>query len=229
VTTRLRIFTANLWNGRAKPDPLARQLDALRVDVCAVQELTPDQASAISGVLPHGKLEPAVDHSGMGIALRQPGEVSSLPLPARPARVARIEPGGWPQLARPLEVLNLHVQAPHVFPVWRAMALRRATLRQLLAYLDEAEHPGRVLVGDLNSTPVWPFYRGVASRLRDAAVEHATRRRERPAPTWGPIHRSPRLLRIDHAFVADLHVDHCQVVPIAGSDHSAVVLDLEAF
>ena len=154
---------------------------------------------------------------------------SSLPLPSRPARVARLEPAGWTGLARPLEVMNLHVQAPHVFPVWRSMALRRATLRQLLAYLDDSDHPGRVLVGDLNSTPVWPFYRGVASRLRDAAVEHAERRGQRAARTWGPIHRSPRLLRIDHAFVADLHVDHCQVVPVAGSDHSAVVVDLQVF
>ena len=229
VTQRLRIFTANLWNGGADPDALAGQLRALEVDVCAVQELAPEQASAIAEVLPHGKLEPATDYTGMGIALRSPGEVSTLPMPPRPAHVARIETADWPGLERPLEVMNLHVQAPHVIPFWRTLMERRVMLRRLLAYLDDSDHPGRVVVGDFNATPAWPFYRRVASRLRDAALEHARRRRQRPAPTWGPLPRSPRMLRIDHAFVADLHVDHCQVVPVRGSDHSAVVVDLQVF
>ena len=177
TTSRLRIFTANLWNGAARPGTLARQLRRLQVDVCAVQELDPEQARAIADVLPHGKLEPSTDHNGMGIALREPGEVSALPLPVRPARVARLEPAEWPGLGQPLEIVNLHVHAPHIPPPWRAAAYRRGQLRELLAYLDDAPHPGRVLVGDFNATTAWPLYRHLSRRLRDAAREHAADRK----------------------------------------------------
>jgi endonuclease/exonuclease/phosphatase (EEP) superfamily protein YafD len=82
-----------------------------------------------------------------------------------------------------------------------------------------------VLVGDQNTTPRWPAYRRLASTLTDAALETARREGRRPGRTWG-LRYGPRLLRIDHALVAGVTVDDVQVLPIAGSDHHALVVDV---
>lgn len=226
MNDRLRLFSANLWAGAADPAALARQLQELEVDVCAVQELAPEQARAIASVLPHGKLEPDPDHHGGGIALRYPGVVRNLNLPLRDGRVVELEPEGWPQLDHPVEVMNLHIQAPHAFPFWRALATRRGQLERVLAYLDGRPQASRVVVGDFNATPLWPVYRHLAQRLRDAGLLHASAQGSRPRATWGPSPRSPRLLRIDHAFVAGLQVEHFEVLTVAGSDHSGLLVEL---
>ena len=83
-----------------------------------------------------------------------------------------------------------------------------------------------MLVGDFNSTPLWPAYHRVCARMNDAALMVARRRGERPARTWGPWSGAPRLLRIDHGFVAGAEPEGFRVVEVPGSDHSAVVLDV---
>jgi endonuclease/exonuclease/phosphatase family metal-dependent hydrolase len=85
-----------------------------------------------------------------------------------------------------------------------------------------------VLVGDLNATPLWPVYRRLALHLTDAAVA-AARHHGRPVQrTWGPWPKAPRLLRIDHALVHGVAVADFQVMPLAGGDHSAIVVDIAA-
>ena len=168
----LRLFTANLLRGRADPAALADQLAGLGVDVACFQELGVRQAEAIARVLPHGKLDPsavgAPDYHGMGIAARRPLDVHHLPLPDRDARVARLSPADWPGLGLPLEVVNVHVQAPHTFAQWRALALRRAQTSGLCAHLDATPRLRRVVAGDFNATPLWPVYRALAARLSDS-------------------------------------------------------------
>lgn len=225
----IRLVTANLYHDRAEPSALAAQLEALAVDVACFQELGARQASAISRVLPHGKLEPgasANDHDGMGIAARRPIACSRLPLPKRDARVAQLEPSDWPELPEALELVNLHIQAPHTWPQLGALALRRAQLGALLPHLDAKPDLPRVVCGDFNATPLWPAYRALAARLADLATEHAAQRREAPAATWGPWPGSPRVLRIDHVLGNGVLAANLRAVPLAGGDHSAVVVDL---
>jgi endonuclease/exonuclease/phosphatase family metal-dependent hydrolase len=226
----LRLFTANLLRGRAEPAALADQLGALGIDVACFQELGVRQAEAIARVLPHGKLDPsapgAPDYHGMGIAARRPLDVHHLPLPDRDARVARLSPADWPTLGLPLEVVNVHVQAPHTFPQWRALALRRAQARGLCAHLDATPGLRRVVAGDFNATPLWPVYRALAARLSDLAVGHAERVGAPPRRTWGPWPGAPRCLRIDHALGNGVEAHDVRVLPIRGSDHSALVVDL---
>jgi len=222
----LRVLSANLWRDRAHPQALARQIEDLDVDVVAVQELFPDQAGAISEVLPHGKLEASSDRGGMGIALRHPGNVQRLNLRYRDAHVVELLPGEWPDLPDRIELLNVHIQAPHCFPQWRSLARRRDQIRGLIAYLQGVPKPRRAVVGDFNATPIWPVYRSLASGLDDAAKLHAEVSCRRPARTWGPWHHAPRLLRIDHAFLRGLSVDRFEVVAVAGSDHSGILVDL---
>lgn len=219
----LRILSANLANGRADADAFGDLVESVEPDVVVVQELAPPQAEVLGRVLPFGKLDPARDHHGMGIALRAPGSVRALRLPYRSAFVA--------ELSRPdddevVEVLNLHLAAPHVHPVTQRFRDRRGQLRDMLAYLDTASSRRRVLAGDLNSTPLWPAYRRLRSRFDDAAVEAARRIGRRPGRTWGPWSGSVRLLRIDHILVRGFVATETRVLPIRGSDHSALFAEL---
>lgn len=218
----LRILSANLANGRADAQAFADLVERVEPDVVTVQELAPAQAEALARVLPFGKLEPALDHNGLGIALRSPGSVRPLPLPYRSAFVAELtgpdEEG--------IEVLNVHLAAPHVHPVTQRVRDRRGQLRQILAHLDATPRRRRVLAGDLNSTPLWPAYRRLRARFDDAAVDAARRAGRRPGRTWGPWAGSVRLLRIDHVLVRGLAPLESRVLPLRGSDHSALVVDL---
>src|SRR5262245_58903615 len=108
----LRVLSANLRRGLADAEAFAALAYELGANVVAVQELGPRQAERLGARFPHGKLEPTPEGTGLGIALRHPGEVARLPLPARDARVARLAAGDWPGLSQEVEVLNVHLANP---------------------------------------------------------------------------------------------------------------------
>ena len=224
--TRIRVLSANLRNGGVDPALLAELVAATDADVACLQELTPEQAEAVAGVLPHGRLEPARDHQGMGIALRAPARLGRIALPDRDARIAHVEPDAWPGLAAPLEIIAVHVTAPHVWPCWRSLLWRRRQVRALLRHLDANPDRPRAVLGDLNASPAWPVYRRLARRLTDAPAAVARRRGTRPPRTWGPGPSAPRLLRIDHVLVERVHAEEARALRVPGSDHDAVVVDL---
>ena len=224
--THLRLFSGNLCNGGADPQGLADLLRKHQIDVAAVQELDPDQAEALSLVLPYGELEPATDFTGMGIALRRPADFDRVALSHRDARIARLSPGEWPELERPLEVMSVHITAPHCFPFWRQFARRRSQLRGLLEYLRANPERPRAVLGDFNATPFWPVYRRMTEVLEDQAVIHARRSGSRPAATWPNWAGGLRLLRIDHCFGHAVAVQSLEVIEIPGSDHDGLLIDL---
>jgi endonuclease/exonuclease/phosphatase family metal-dependent hydrolase len=218
-----RILTANLANGAADADAFADLVEAAEPDVVVVQELAPDQAEALARVLSFGKLEPTRTHDGMGIALRSPGSVRRLRLPYRSAFVAEL---AWPGDDEPVEVLNVHLAAPHVHPVFQRIWDRRGQVRDVIAHMVATPRRRRVLAGDLNATPLWPAYRRLRGHLIDAVADAARRSGRRPERTWGPWAGSARLLRIDHVLVHGLVAGSTRVLPLRGSDHSALVADL---
>ena len=222
----LRILTLNCWNGRADPDTVARFLEERAVDVACFQELGDDQARAIHEVLPHGKLEPARDHNGMGIASRHEVEVQHLPLPRRGAGVAELDPSAWPTLKAPLQVVNVHVQAPHIRP-WSSLPLRRAQLAKLSSWLTAERRAHRVLVGDLNSTPHWPAYRVLTRHLTDGVATFARETGSNAQRTWAPLAKGPRLLRIDHVLTDGVRLRACEIAHSFSSDHAGVLADLD--
>ena len=228
IATRdfIRLVSANLAKGRADPHKFRDLVESLRADVVAVQELAPSQALVLAEALPFGTLAPGRGSAGMGIALREPGSAFHVPLPYRGGWAAHVAPAGVQAEADPVEILNVHVVAPHLRPMWRTFARRRAQLRALDAYLDATPRRCRVLVGDLNSTPIWPGYRLLRRRLEDAAVEAARRDGRRAPRTWRPYRSLPCLFRIDHVLTIGLIAHQVRVFPIEGSDHCALVIDL---
>lgn len=224
--TRLRVLSANLWNGRADARAFAERMAELEVDVVAVQELGAAQAAALRPLFPHGLLEPRDDFNGMGIAARLPLDVRRVALPHRDARVAELLLRGTDGEAVAVELLNVHVEAPHQRPPWRTVSRRRGQWRGLERHLAATPSRPRLVVGDFNSTPLWPFYRRLTAHLRDAALIHAARSGTPVRRTWGPRPGSRRLLRIDHAFVHRLDVLDFQLVEVPNGDHDAVMVDV---
>ena len=226
--SQLRVITANLLNGAADPDALADLVRETQADVVAVQELGFDQAEALSAVLPHGRLDPAEDYTGMGISLRNPAlDLFRVSLPYRDARVAKLDPADWPNLDRPIEIVNMHFAAPTAKPMWKQPILRHGQLRGLLDHIEASPQENRILVGDFNATPIWPVYRRVVAHIDDLVAKHCRgvgTRPKRTWPTWSPI----QLLRIDHCFGHGVELQAVQVVQPKGSDHCALVLDLAA-
>jgi endonuclease/exonuclease/phosphatase family metal-dependent hydrolase len=122
--------------------------------------------------------------------------------------------------------MNLHFAAPGPRQPLRAQLARRGQLAAFDAYLDSAPDHPRIVIGDMNSTPLWPLYRRLAARFEDAHRTAARRFGRLPRRTWGPTSHWPRLLRIDHVFVDNVAVSDLWVVPIPGSDHSGIIFDI---
>jgi len=217
----LRILSVNLLVDRADPEDLARVIAQQRPDVIATQELGPRTAAAIRESHRHGHLEPSGDFFGMGIAATRPISVERLPLARRSGWVARLEPENWPTLSAPLEVLDVHLVNPVDRPWGATRTARRRQIAQIGSYLAGRTVAG-VIIGDMNSSPAWPEYRLLSALGVDAARATGSAKR-----TWAPFVRGPRLLRIDHAFVSGVDPAGTAVVPVRGTDHSALVVDLE--
>ena len=222
--TPLRILSANLQNGGARPEAFAELVETCGPDAVVVQELAPEQADALARVLPYGELAPDRTHSGMGIALRRPARLTRLPLFHRTAHLAALEPTDWPELSRPVEIVNVHIAAPHCHPFWAQPWRRLLQVQALLTHVEADPDRARAVVGDFNATPIWPVYRRLARRLEDLALTHARARGTRPGRTW-PRWRGAPLLRIDHCFGSGLVVEGFEVVDLPGSDHYALVVD----
>lgn len=224
---RLRVMSANLRRGRADPAHLAGLVREHEIDALGLQELGPPQAEVVAEALPYGRLMPAADASGIGLALRRPARVELVPMAFRPLLSARLVPGDWPGLRADVELASAHVAAPHVRPYGSGPGHRRRQVRDLEGWLAQRRTSSRVLVGDFNATPAWPLYRRIAAHGADAARTLAGLGGGRPAPTWGPTDAGRRWLRLDHAFVSGLEVTGFEVLPLPGSDHHAIVVDLQ--
>lgn len=225
MSKSIRVFSGNLWWGRADSEALVALIRQHEIDVFCAQELGWENAEAIAGELPHGELEPDDTYQGMGIALRQPAAYEQIPLSFRPARRVVLQPADWSGLARPLDLVNVHFQAPHALAPFPPTRVRARQASGLEAFFDANPSGARLVVGDYNATPGWPLYRRLARRFDDGAVQSARREGRRVAPTWGPKPDGPRVLRIDHAMVRGLRVESLRVVDIPGSDHSGLLFD----
>lgn len=210
---RIRILTTSLYNGRANPASLETALAAYSPHVVCAQELAPNAAEALQAWGTTALLDPRLDLTGMGIAVRGPAELRRLDFPNRRPVAALLRAVDW-DTGGDIEIVNAHLVNPIARPIRRSNRLRKAELAALEHILGNGRRPeARVLVGDLNSSPAWPLYRRLNRMAIDAAAAAGTTRR-----CWGPWPGSPRLLRIDHAFVQGLiptPPDHVTTRPVA--------------
>jgi endonuclease/exonuclease/phosphatase family metal-dependent hydrolase len=218
----IRLMTANLLVDRADQVRLRGVLDLLDPDVLVVQELGHKTAELIASRFAHHELHPELDSKGRGIASKFPGMFGEIPMPWRAGLWARLQ-----HRSGSLLVGNIHARNPIVFPWWRSVRFRSGQLDALFSWADdEVGDLPFVLAGDMNASPAWPFYRRMAERWDDIVARSAADSDASPTPTWAWRPGWPRLLRIDHVFGTGVRAVATQVVPIRGSDHAAVVVDL---
>lgn len=223
MTTGFRLLTANLLNGEADPCSLGEVLDRTAPDVVLAQELGPNSAVEIARRYHHSDLRPALDYHGRGIASRFPVGFGTIPMPWRE--------GGWASItidATTVTVAGVHLLNPIGFPAWRSVRRRRDQMDALERWA-RSEHPERLVVaGDLNASPAWPAYRRLTELWSDLVAAHAESVGRESEPTWAWRPGRPRMLRIDHVLGSEgIVCTGVTVEPVRGSDHAAVVVDLE--
>jgi endonuclease/exonuclease/phosphatase (EEP) superfamily protein YafD len=218
----IRLMTANLLADRADIAYLGYVLDVVEPDLFAIQELGHKSADLIASRFPHHQLRPQLDSRGRGIASRLDARFGEIPIPWRPGLWAKVEEG--PQR---LTLANVHMRNPIVFPWWRSVRIRSGQLEALLRWSEsQSEGQPMVLAGDMNASPAWPLYRRLSGNWEDLVAQWASDSEVSPAPTWAWRPGWPRVLRIDHVFGTGLRAVSSRVVPLRGSDHAAVVVDL---
>lgn len=220
----IRVLSCNLFEGRTAPSELGSILERYRIDVACAQELDATLSKTLALALPEGKLAPDARGRGLGIVGRRPLSVNPLPLGCRDGLVASLSPSDWPELRRPIEIVNVHILAPHTWPYFPRRERRAEQVRRLVDYLAASPSTPRAVVGDFNATPWWPAYRAVAARCRDAVAELQAH----PPRTWPNLSAVglPALLRIDHCFAAGMRAERSERIPLPGSDHYGLCVDL---
>lgn len=217
----LSVLTANLRFGRADAAALVTLVKAHRVDVLAVEELTPEEVrrlrtAGLERELPYAELLPFREADGSGLWSR-------FPLVGLPAFHARFQSPAA-QITLPGGDVVVHVLHPFPTNLGGAGEYRRdyATLTAQVRRLD----PGlpTVLAGDFNATADQSALRDLmGSQFRDAS-ELAGSGFQR---TWTPRLGWPALLHLDHVLVnARIDARSTRVLRLAGSDHWALLARL---
>ena len=222
----VRLMTANLLKGGATAESLYDVLTEIEPDILAVQELSAAVAPVLRDEFPHHQLTIEPEGPGVGMAARRPVSWEELPMPGRSAVVATLQPADWAEFTGPVEVIAIHLTNPIAGLPWTTTRARRGQVMAIERRLETSAVARRVLCGDLNATPMWRAYRRLRRHSQDGIGEAEAHQNRRPARTWAVLRKGPRLLRIDHVLVSGLRVVSTQTVPLAGSDHLAVVADL---
>jgi endonuclease/exonuclease/phosphatase family metal-dependent hydrolase len=215
----LRVMTANLLNGAGSPAMLEELLNRFQPDVMGAQELSVNQAEVMERHFSFGVVKPQDDNEGKGLMSQREMYPDLLPLPYRDALTATIDVDG-----ASVDIVSLHIANP-IDGRYGSLHHRR---RQIKAIVPRLTVPGRrILMGDLNSTPAWPAYRRLRRHMDDSVADWSQSNSVRPQRTWAYRPNWLPMLRIDHVFTTGLAATVVNVLKIQGSDHRALIVDLE--
>jgi len=211
----LRVLTANLRVGGGDAETLARIVREERVDVLALQEVTPEFVARAGELLPYRVVYAKPGVGGSAIYSR---------LPLRDDGVRN--PWGFSQAKAELTGLNVLIESVHtVAPVEAASSpgWRQSFADEPRATVDG---PIRILAGDFNATLDHSLVRDlIASGYRDAAAAVGNGF----DGTWGPYDgdRIPPVT-LDRVL-ADRRVGviSTRVFPMPNSDHRALLAVLK--
>ncbi|MFC6093798.1 endonuclease/exonuclease/phosphatase family protein [Saccharothrix lopnurensis] len=217
VGREVTVMASNFLVGKADAEVVVDLVRRYRVDVLAMQELTPAMArdldrAGLGLVLPHRHLLDEPGGSGSGIASRYPVSARELTAPGslRQARALVDLPGD------DLDIVSVHPMPPVVEG-------GPETWQRDLAGLPERElgGPVRVLAGDFNATLDHVALRRL---LNSGYVDAADQVGAGLTPTWPAGALWPPPVTLDHVLVdGRCPVESFEVVDVPGSDHRAVI------
>jgi endonuclease/exonuclease/phosphatase family metal-dependent hydrolase len=235
---RLKILSYNIHScigtdRKLDPDRVARVIAEAGADVIGLQELDvgrsrtggADQAEVIASLL---KMHYHF-HAALEVAEERYGDAILTTLPARKVKAGMLpshgEQRGAIAVELPLGDRVVGIVNTHLGLTSRD---RKAQMKMLLSedWMGNnawSDLP-RILIGDLNATPVTRTYKSIAAAFRDAHASVAKPRATFPS-------RFP-LLRLDHIFVSpEVKVLEAQVIstPLArrASDHLPLLVTVE--
>ncbi|MGI8336104.1 endonuclease/exonuclease/phosphatase family protein [Actinomadura scrupuli] len=218
----LRVLTANLLVGSVPPRAVVDLVRRLRIDVLAVQELTPEaavglHAAGLPALLPQSLTHPLPGSRGSGIYARFPlREATPIELGGFRQEQATAElPGG-----RVARIVSVHPCAP-VRPGMRAC------WADGLRALPAADGQARILAGDFNATLDHAGLRRLlATGYRDAADVTG----EGLLTTWpyrGRRARTVPPVTLDHVLAdRGIALHGFRTFALPRSDHRAVLAQL---
>jgi endonuclease/exonuclease/phosphatase family metal-dependent hydrolase len=216
-STVLRVMTANLYFGTADVAQVAALVRDRRVDVLALEELSPDAVARLEQAGLRTELPYAIDHSALGAA--GTGLWSRLPM----TEVAAA-PAGFNVAAADLVLGNgrIRVRAFHPVTPLPTAARWRRSYAVMRAQIQDDRDVATLLLGDFNATVHHRELRHLmGTRWRDAAEADGAGL----VRTWSPHSRVPALLDLDHVLIdRGMTVGSFATVPIHGSDHHAVIV-----
>jgi endonuclease/exonuclease/phosphatase (EEP) superfamily protein YafD len=220
----LRVMTANLYVGRGDARTVVDLVARHRVDVLALEELTPEQLRALDAaglrrLLPYRNADARPRARGSGLFSRHPlralRPVNGLDVLAQPRGRLRIP------AAPPLEVEAVHPPPPlqDDVGIWRRM------LREI-PRPDPTGPTLRLVLGDFNATLDHAELRDL---LGDGGyVDAGDAAGEGFRTTWPAGRRLPPEITIDHVLVDPrIAVRDVSVHTVPRSDHRAVIATLE--
>ncbi len=201
----IAVMTWNLQYGTRTPSETAAALEGVTADVVALQELEPDNASAIeadaaiTARYPYRAMAPRAGAWGVAVLSRYPIRDVEKAYPPAVVEMIVDTPRGT---VRVIDAHPNHAEIGTVTPLLLPMiydpANRNAEISIIRGRIDAALAAGeRLLVlGDYNTAPSEPEYRVLTAGLRDTHVEVG----EGPGWTWRPS-------RIDFLPMGFLRID----------------------
>ncbi|MFD6894384.1 endonuclease/exonuclease/phosphatase family protein [Rhodococcus sp. NPDC060086] len=216
----LTVMQANILFGEADPITVVAEVEARRVDLLTVSELTAEAVDAFASegldrILPYHFVVPEPGAGGTGIWSRFPlsDEVEYDGFVMNQVSATADVPG-----AGPVAVYAFHPVPPvYNTEVW---ADELSRLQEIL----ESAPSGPVIVGaDFNATYDHAQYRAMLTgRLRDTAEQVGAGL----LFTYPAEARLPPVVGIDHILVAGGRATSVETVTLPGSDHRAVVAQI---
>jgi endonuclease/exonuclease/phosphatase (EEP) superfamily protein YafD len=227
--TELRVLEFNALTGLADPEAIMATVRGRRIDVFAVEELTPQlvhglRDAGLLAELPYHSGAPNWASSGTAIYSRRPlidlGSIEGTTF-LMPRAALRLPDG-----------TTLTVTAVHALsPLPGRVHAWRWDLSQVAATVAATAGPQLVL-GDFNATRDHAGFRKLLEGplgLTDSAEAVGLLGGAWPGFTW-PADQGwlPPFMRLDHVLVtpASIGVRGLDVVPLPGSDHRALVITL---
>lgn len=224
ATDRLTVMTLNTYFGDADTDSVLSAVRDQDVSVLAAQEATPEfvvrlEAAGLRGYLPYEHVLARPTAAGTALWSRYPL--------AAPRELDGLEFAA-PTATMDVRGTTVSVAAVHPASPWPGHeGTWQHDLDALTAGLVTLPEP-KLIMGDFNASRDHAAFRrllGVAD-VADAAdiADDASW----PGATWpanGPV---PAFTRLDHVLISDgLRADAVRTVRIPGTDHRAVLADLE--
>ena len=218
VGQQVRLMTANLLTGIADAGAIVREVKARKVDILAMQELTPDmvrdlERAGLNQVLPNRVFLDEPGGSGSGIASKYPLSQRNL-----------TPPGTLQQAGALVDLPGKDIEVVSVHPLPPVVTEGPEAWQRELAGLPAPDSTGalRVLAGDFNATL---DHVGITRLLNKGYVDAADQVGKGLIHTW-PSNSGfwPPPVTIDHVLVdTRCPVDELDVFDVPGSDHRAVV------